>query len=1035
MGASPSSCNGSQCASSSTCCLRAATSGQEHELPVRSLDEREPREPHELSSGLPASMPQGLPASMPLFYVEKRIDSTESASCRDGTSRTPGASTDVGTFLGERSAHSSAGTSVTRTLNLVQATGPGMLVMPPASLDKDHLKIFKDMLVRHGVSIDKWGVNGTKSVEHLFWETYEQRGCIMIDGPEVGSLKRVTRIVKIKLVADIFGVEHVLFSRLQFMNDGQTIERRQVPITKLLWKKGFSTTNADEPTLYCEACLHTEDYKSGMKRALKDRLGLTERWQEQHLEEEFHAYVHHIEDKFNSSGYPGLNTIYVIHEVTLRVMDPECQGVNCIGLPAGQEFATTEGDFNFSRLQDDDGLPIGTQLNIWTWAVDQKAPGSPKGRPQEAKSAEENDQQRLLKQVPIPKRSAQALFGVQRRFSLITTTPSKPEVELDNKEDECGAFDPKVSKDTKGSNRSSNSDKSSFFRSMSLKLSKIMSGGSKEGGSSDRLSTVKEDQKTSEAEKALGCQACPYLAVVQEGRSTDWSRVQKMAKRIADEDYSLAEFNQDLRAFPELDWYLLENDDRCDPKVLTTSSGRTMSSEYQRTIGAFFAIYWLMRLRLDGREGFSFGVDKDWKPLKAKGKDGDVFCPAEKRLKFYEESQWAYFEKLLLDAELLVKDRSELKVNEKRVMTLLALTAIHDIMKVQVLLPVVQQEHGPYNQYKTGDTIGDHDHALSYVMDFFPRFLPSFHALDEQEKKSVQFTQCQLCFNHGWLVQGEAPSGAVFTKFREALIRDHRSQMKQRDIALYFVHWLTDLAGAEPTPLGGCEKFVLKFPLPVLNSFLRSFEYVQLISEKKECEVMEEYLQMRWQEADTDSDLPKGDSAIAKMRILCMAQMNAKPILKAWDQLCTEDQEILSVEMSRTGCMGQCYSDALCPSSVNATPLGPAILVYYGPAFLQNLGNDDPVQRLSILAEVYRCARELWPETVAQVASTVTIRVDTIKTLRIGEMQSIMKSGEVWLLVKHNESEAFIERSSKKKLNKFIANHQEVQILDIPYLR
>ena len=28
---------------------------------------------------------------------------------------------------------------------------------------------------------------------------------------------------------------------------------------------------------------------------------------------------------------------------------------------------------------------------------------------------------------------------------------------------------------------------------------------------------------------------------------------------------------------------------------------------------------------------------------------------------------------------------------------------------------------------------------------------------------------------------------------------------------------LTDLAGAEPTPLGGCEKFVTKFPLNVLN--------------------------------------------------------------------------------------------------------------------------------------------------------------------------------------------------------------------------
>ena len=33
------------------------------------------------------------------------------------------------------------------------------------------------------------------------------------------------------------------------------------------------------------------------------------------------------------------------------------------------------------------------------------------------------------------------------------------------------------------------------------------------------------------------------------------------------------------------------------------------------------------------------------------------------------------------------------------------------------------------------------------------------------------------------------------------------------DVAFYFVHWFADLAGAEASPLTGCEKFVLKFPL------------------------------------------------------------------------------------------------------------------------------------------------------------------------------------------------------------------------------
>ena len=30
--------------------------------------------------------------------------------------------------------------------------------------------------------------------------------------------------------------------------------------------------------------------------------------------------------------------------------------------------------------------------------------------------------------------------------------------------------------------------------------------------------------------------------------------------------------------------------------------------------GAFFAVYWLARIGIDGAEGFSYGVDADWKP-------------------------------------------------------------------------------------------------------------------------------------------------------------------------------------------------------------------------------------------------------------------------------------------------------------------------------------------------------------------------------------------------------------------------------------
>merc|ERR1712113_1287199 len=124
--------------------------------------------------------------------------------------------------------------------------------------------------------------------------------------------------------------------------------------------------------------------------------------------------------------------------------------------------------------------------------------------------------------------------------------------------------------------------------------------------------------------------------------------------------------------------------------------------------------------------------------------------------------------------------------------------------------------------------------------------------------------------------QAEAPPGATFTSLKQALIRDHKDEISPEDMAFYFVHWLTDLAGAEPTPLAGCEKFVVKFPLAVLSSFLHSFEFVKQITQKTETEVMEEYLKARWSEHEPSvGPAPSGEEAIAKMRLLCMAQMNA----------------------------------------------------------------------------------------------------------------------------------------------------------------
>ena len=113
--------------------------------------------------------------------------------------------------------------------------------------------------------------------------------------------------------------------------------------------------------------------------------------------------------------------------------------------------------------------------------------------------------------------------------------------------------------------------------------------------------------------------------------------------------------------------------------------------------------------------------------------------------------------------------------------------------------------------------------------------LPSFAALPAAQQRSVRFTQSKMGFNHGWLVQAEAPPGALFGKFKAAIASDG---VAASDVAFYFVHWLTDLAGAVPSPLEGSEKFVLKFPQPVLGSFISSFSVVNELAHKTETQVM-----------------------------------------------------------------------------------------------------------------------------------------------------------------------------------------------------
>ena len=518
----------------------------------------------------------------------------------------------------------------------------------------------------------------------------------------------------------------------------------------------------------------------------------------------------------------------------------------------------------------------------------------------------------------------------------------------------------------------------------------------------------------------------------------DLDRARKICTCLRTPGHTLRQYHDDLIAsFPEVRFYFIADPLTTSGRAETTSGDAGGETEYLRTMGAFFAIYWVSRLGMDGERGFSFGVDesdRDWKPAEVDGDDaarnaslqrkksrnsvhanGDAqalfftLSSHERAYAFYRNTDWAKVGELMVNAGLLtahphiMTGPKAFSVCTERMVGMLALTAFHDIMKVDTLLPTVQAQHAPFCGFKAGDRINDHDVALGYILEHYGHALPSYAELPPSLKLTIRFTQVKLAFNHGWFVQAEAPPGKLMTQFKYAI---SASEVEKTDISFYFVHWLTDLAGAEPTPLKGSVKFVQRLPHSVLHSFIASFAILGSLVEKTETQVFEAQLVARWNETATSlGPPPTGKHAIALMRLI--AQVQDLPLrqrlLGAWPKLDPDDAEILSFEMALTGCPGQNYEAH--PHKQG----GPAFLIYYSPAFMRTAVRQDALEGLRMLADIYRQVRAMWPFSESAANRHVAIRIDQIKDHSPDNIMENYSYGEGWLVVKHNDQEAVVE--------------------------
>eukprot|EP00930_Biecheleria_cincta_P030255 TRINITY_DN2095_c0_g1_i2.p1 TRINITY_DN2095_c0_g1~~TRINITY_DN2095_c0_g1_i2.p1 ORF type:complete len:530 (-),score=73.26 TRINITY_DN2095_c0_g1_i2:261-1631(-) len=406
---------------------------------------------------------------------------------------------------------------------------------------------------------------------------------------------------------------------------------------------------------------------------------------------------------------------------------------------------------------------------------------------------------------------------------------------------------------------------------------------------------------------------------------------------------------------------------------------------------------------LDGKDVFAYGIAPEGSPRRAAL---STDTENRKRDALRQNFRWESTKQLLLRAEILkVTNDGKVSLNHDRTVALLVLTAIHDIMKNRALLPTVQPQHAPYQGTKANEVIQDHDFALAYMLEHFPSLLPSFAGLEAAQRAPILFTTSRMNFNNGWLVQGEAPPGLLFSSFKKCIVKGRASEA---DISFYFVHWLTDLAGSElyqQRPWPGSEKFALKFPQHVLSAFIDSFSFVRQLAHQSEVDVMEDYLKDRWLALGPPVSLVPEGCEVASMRLALMAQGFEADAVAAFAELPEQDRACLACELARTG-HSQQFSCA--PAEIRNEPAGPALLIYYAPALLQNAKSVGIREALLILCGVLRAAREIFPldRSPLGVQSHAIIRIDAIKDIMPAEIQKMSP----WYLRQTSSTDAVIEK-------------------------
>ncbi len=255
-------------------------------------------------------------------------------------------------------------------------------------------------------------------------------------------------------------------------------------------------------------------------------------------------------------------------------------------------------------------------------------------------------------------------------------------------------------------------------------------------------------------------------------------------------------------------------------------------------------------------------------------------------------------------------------------------TVINDLGKIKSVVSDISA--------KTGIHSVDHDDVLLYALKHTPDEVPTFKRLSQEHKDTI-IESLEPQFNIGQFLQAEnLPANLSGLKTLNPKAMDY-----------YLTHAVYDIAGAagHVNPEGS-----IVMTNPLYEGFKQGIKSIkELSSGKSEVAVYNEFMKAKAEAIGLGFETPK-DKAVAKLAVLSRAgtEAEAKTVQKVFEVLPAESKEILTDHLNRTGVDNK------------------GILVYYAPAFLQNLKGaikEQPEQALTkgftVLSDIYKQADKM----------------------------------------------------------------------------